>query len=308
LVAQRTWSIREFDVRSDVPALQKLFSSAAGFDGSVPSRNETSWQAFIDLPQQRGCGAWRVAVAAGGAVVGALLVTFVGNKRTAIELVVNPAFRRQGIGTNLLAMAPRDRRLLVQSIDSVDGAAVLLEQHAFVERHRDSLCRRTLLHNVPEWMEHTGDEIRIIEDQRRDGLRAAALIKQATDDGQQDVPSLAAELEHGRARVLYVQRRGQDLGIAVVLPLWRARRADRDPVGEPLVAELVHVGLLAELRGRGWSRKLVRAATWAGADAGFEAIEVAVDQRQHAALTLYQREGFNVVDERVWWMRREPTD
>jgi GNAT superfamily N-acetyltransferase len=303
----RTWSIREFDPQRDEVAVAKLFSSVASFDGSVGSRSDATWRAFTALPQQRGCGAWRVAVASTGVIVGALTVAFIGSKRTVVELVVNPAFRRQGIGKTLLSTSPYDRRLLASTLDSAAGAAELLFGAGFDERHRESICRRQLLSGVPEMFETTRNEARMVEDQRRDPQRAAALIRAATEESWEAEPTiLAAEFLHGRSRVVYLRHNDVDVGVAVVVPLARARRSERDPAGESMVAKLAHVGLVSSMRGRGLSRRLVRAGLWAAADAGFEAIEVAVDQRQTTALTLYQREGFVAVDEHIHWMRREP--
>lgn len=298
----RQWSIRPFDATSDREKVVKLLSSAAGFDGGVAAKSLQWVDAAIQSPTYPP-EHWRVATASNGAVVGAMLVGLIGTLRTEVVLAVNPAWRRQGVGTGLIAQVLPRRRLLVQSRASVSGATALLQSAGFSERHRFARMRRELgaiaPPEFPSWAT-------LEEDPTLDAERFRTVALQAFgDDAQDDLGLVQAELSRRGTRVFYLKTPQGDQGLALVCASDRSRKNELDKNGATTVGVLDRVGLGRSCRGKGLSRPLIRASMMALAEDGYREFEVAADKRRAPALELYAQEGFSEVDEDIYWIRRD---
>jgi ribosomal protein S18 acetylase RimI-like enzyme len=307
MAAKKGWAVRAFDANVDIAAVVKLLSQVATFDGGLEAWSEPLLRARLTHPSAEGGTAWRVAVSSNGTVIGALIVLFVGTLRTEIVVGVNPAFRRQGIGRGLLDLAPRDKRLLCTSRESVGGASALLERVGFRERHRSLLMRREVagLESLPV------EGMRLIDDDARDPRRAIiALTAALGDDVDDDRGLMKARLQRERCGVVYLEAKGPDgkgvdAGICVVGPCDRAKKGERAASGTPNVGVISEVGLVRNMRGKGLSRALVREGVRLADRLGFRFVEVCADKRRAAAVELYEREGFESVDEEIHWLRKE---
>lgn len=302
------WSVRPFQAGADDAGVVKLLNAVATFDGSVAAWNSDMFNARLDHPQAASGSQWRVAVASNGGIIGALLLFHTGTVRTELIVGVNPAFRRQGIGKALLDCAPGDRRLLCTSRKSVGGAHALFEAAGFSERYGSLLMRKEALgiHNLP-----LDDDVAIVEDTRKDARRAIlALTAALGEEADDDRAWMKARLARPRAAILYLEVKGADGkpvdgGVCIVAPCERAKKGERTAAGEPIVGVVEDVGLMKSLRGRGLSRALVRAGMRKAQDIGYRFVEVSADKRRAAAIELYEKEGFETVDEDVHWMRKE---
>jgi ribosomal protein S18 acetylase RimI-like enzyme len=309
MATRTSWTIRPFEPGADDVGVVRLLRNVATFDGSVPAWSEEALSVRCAHPLSRGGKAWRVAVK-NDAIIGALIVTFVGTLRTNIVVAVNPAFRRQGIGRDLLAFAPTDRRLLCTSRGSVAAATALLSSTGFVERFRSVILRQEA-GSVRHF--ELDDGFRIAEDIRNDARRAAAIARLAMGDDIDDDPQwLKVRLARPRCKALYLESVAAngavaDGGLCIVAPCDRAKKGERTASGEAIVGVLEDIGLVKALRGRGLSRALVRAGMRAIKDAGFRVIEATADKRREAAVELYVKEGFEVIDEEIHWVRKEDT-
>lgn len=92
--------------------------------------------------------------------------------------------------------------------------------------------------------------------------------------------------------------------------LWGILRHEDSDIGCVLVAqhasqsaELVYLGLIPEVRGRGWSRHAIGWANWLAASANCAAISVAVDRRNTPAIKAYHSSGFEQFDARRVMLR-----
>jgi GNAT superfamily N-acetyltransferase len=306
MAARKSWTIRPFQAGHDDASIARLLLSVATFDGSVAAWTEQALTAKLAQPQSQGGSSWRVAVA-NNAVVGALLVSFVGTLRTEVVLAVNPAFRRQGIGRALLEEAPPGRRLLCRSRESVPAATALLTSAGFVERYRSALLRREAS-GIQRLEPEPG--LRVVEDPRSDARRAiVALTSVLGEDADDDRAWMKMRLARPRCKALYLEADDDagtiDAGICLIAPCDRAKKGERTASGEAVIGVLEEVGLMKSMRGKGLSRLLVRAGMRAIQDAGFRVVEASADRRRAAAVELYVKEGFDVVDEDIHWMRRE---
>jgi len=307
MATKKGWSIRAYEPGGDDAAVVKLLSQVATFDGGLEAWSEPMFQARFAHPSAHSGEAWRVAVSSNGTVIGALLVLFVGTLRTEIIIGVNPAFRRQGIGRALLELAPRDKRLMCTSRESVGGAGALLEHARFRERHRSLLMRRETagVGALPV------EGMTLVDDDKRDARRAIITLTAALgDDVDDDRGLMKARLGRERCGVVYLEARGPDgkatdAGICIVSPCDRAKKGERAASGMPNVGVISEVGLVRNMRGKGLSRALVREGIRLAERLGFRFVEVAADKRRAAAVELYEREGFETVDEEVHWLRKE---
>jgi ribosomal protein S18 acetylase RimI-like enzyme len=307
MATRKTWTVRPFQPGQDDAGVARLLMSVATFDGSVAAWTEQALKARLAHPGADGGSGWRVAIA-NNAVVGALLVAFVGTLRTEIVVAVNPAFRRQGIGRALLEEAPARRRLLCTSRESVPAATALLTSAGFLERYRSVVLRREAA-GVKRL--EPDDGMRVLEDGRNDARRAvAALVAVLGEDADDDRAWMKLRLARPRCKALYLEVPDDaggfvDGGICIVAPCDRAKKGERTASGEAVIGVIEDVGLTRAMRGKGLSRLVVRAGMRAVQDAGFRVIEASADKRRAAAVELYQKEGFDAVDEEIHWMRRE---
>ena len=307
MASKRAWSIRPFVAGADDAGVSKLLLQVATFDGGVDALSSTMLAARLAHPSAHNGSSWRVAESSNGTIIGVLLVFFIGTVRTEIVVGVNPAFRRQGIGRALLDTAPRDRRLLATSRESVGGASALLEAAGFSERHRHLLMRREAT-SVP-LLDVEG--VAVVDDPKKDARRAIVVLTASIgDDVDDDRGWMKARLARERCAVLYLEAESEtgdvvDAGICIVAPSERAKKGERTASGEPIVGVIADVGLMRSMRGKGLSRALVRAGMKKAEQLGFRFVEVIADKRRAAAIELYEREGFEAVDEDISWMRRE---
>ena len=93
--------------------------------------------------------------------------------------------------------------------------------------------------------------------------------------------------------------------------LWSVARADGNDVGCLLLAdhagtrqyEVVYVGLIPEVRGRGWGLELTRQAQWLARQAGRERLVLAVDAANEPAIRSYATAGFRAWDRQAVWIK-----
>jgi ribosomal protein S18 acetylase RimI-like enzyme len=92
---------------------------------------------------------------------------------------------------------------------------------------------------------------------------------------------------------------------------WFIVRAGGADVGVLLLAdhlaarhwELMYMGLVPEVRGRGWGRQIAQYAQWLGRRARVERILVAVDATNSPAAAVYRSTGFEIWERRAVYLR-----
>ncbi len=92
---------------------------------------------------------------------------------------------------------------------------------------------------------------------------------------------------------------------------WHFVRSANQDVGVLLLAdhpkgrhwELMYMGLVPEVRGRGWGRQIARYAQWLARGAKIERIVVAVDAANEPAVAMYRITGFELWDRRAVYVR-----
>lgn len=92
---------------------------------------------------------------------------------------------------------------------------------------------------------------------------------------------------------------------------WQFVRSDGQDVGAVLLAEhpkakhweLMYMGLIPDVRGRGWGRQIARYAQWLGRGARIERILVAVDAANTPAAAMYRATGFEIWERRAVYLR-----
>jgi len=135
-----------------------------------------------------------------------------------------------------------------------------------------------------------GRLIRIVEQTYEGTLDCTALngIRDLDDviNGYQNTGVFAA------ANWQFVRCGGQDVGVLLLADHPQARHW-----------ELVYMGLVPEVRGRGWGRQIARYAQWLGRRAAIERILVAVDAANVPAATAYAATGFEMWDRRAVYLR-----
>ncbi|HEX5102368.1 MAG TPA: GNAT family N-acetyltransferase, partial [Pirellulaceae bacterium] len=67
--------------------------------------------------------------------------------------------------------------------------------------------------------------------------------------------------------------------------------------------EIVYVGLVPEVRGRGWGLELTRHAQWLARQAKVERLVLAVDAANEPAIRIYAAAGFLAWDRRAIWIK-----
>lgn len=91
---------------------------------------------------------------------------------------------------------------------------------------------------------------------------------------------------------LFVRSRGNDAGLLLLADHPKARHW-----------ELMYMGLVPEVRGRGWGRQITRYAQWLARRANVERIVTAVDAANAPALAMYRSSGFELWDHRAVYVR-----
>lgn len=302
-VVKRAFEIRPFDPVAHHQGALRLWGAVAGFEGAVPARSAAELEALLDDPACQGATAWRVCLATNDAVIGLLALRFVGSRRVQLELLVNPTWRRQGVGRALLEAVPAGRRLLLQSSARSEAATHFLLAHGFEERHRELRLRapkgEVQPTTLPSWAE-------IVEDTTLDVGRYALVAAKALQE-REGFEAGAGELLLSRegTRIFYLRTPQGDQGACVVTPQRRARKSERLADGKPRVGLLEQVGLARECRGKGLSLPLIRRGLQALLEDGYEEWEVTADSRRPNARTLYEAEGFVPYEEDVHWLRRD---
>jgi len=281
----------------------KLLKAVAGFDASVAAKSRKWLQVMLEHPAVAEAAQWQLAEAPNGAVVACCLPLHVGTTRTELILAVNPAWRRQGIGTAFMESLPKTRRYLVDSRSSVEGAAALLVNAGFEERYRHFIMRRPVGDEphgkLPAWAKIDDDTTHDAE-----RLRSADLLING-EDAETHLPLLEQRLSRPGARLLYMVTPKGDEGYASLIANEHSKKSEFDRNGAPTVGFLEHIGLSKAVRGKGLSRPLLRAALQAFAEDGYQQVEVLVDGRRKAAVDLYEHEGFEKTDEVIHWIRRD---
>jgi ribosomal protein S18 acetylase RimI-like enzyme len=90
----------------------------------------------------------------------------------------------------------------------------------------------------------------------------------------------------------FVRAGGNDVGVLLLADHPRARHW-----------ELMYMGLVPEVRGRGWGRQVARYAQWLGRAARVERILVAVDAANEPAAAAYRQTGFEMWERRAVYLR-----
>lgn len=281
----------------------KLWAAVSSFDGSVAPRSPEHLDALLAHESSERGAPWRVALAPNGAVVGVLLVRFIGTKRTQIEIAVNPAWRRQGVARKLLEQAPERKRLLVASRASVEAATAFLKASGFSERHRDPRLRAPRYDveapELPSWAS-------VEEDTSRDPARYARVAALALSEDEREAVEVAdALLGRPGTRAFYLRTPEGDQGICLITALDRSKKGERRADGSTTVGLLEQVGLARACRGKGLSRPLVRVGLRALAEEDYGWFEVVSDGRRPQAQKLYEKEGFTLHDEDIHWIRKD---
>lgn len=299
---------RQFDVvpfRSSEhrSGVLKLWAGVSSFDGSVPPRSPEHLDALLAHESSERGAPWRVALAPNGAVVGVLLVRFIGTRRTKVEVAVNPAWRRQGIANKLLEQVPENKRLLASSRASVEAASAFLSSAGFQERFRNPRLRAPRydleMPTFPAWAS-------VEEDKTRDPERYTRVAALALSEDEREAVEVAdALLGRPGTRVFYLRTPEGDQGLCLVTALDRSKKAERRPDGSTTVGLLEQVGLARACRGKGLSRPLVRVGLRALAEDDYGWFEVVSDGRRPQAQKLYEKEGFRLHDEDIHWIRKD---
>jgi ribosomal protein S18 acetylase RimI-like enzyme len=92
---------------------------------------------------------------------------------------------------------------------------------------------------------------------------------------------------------------------------WSLLRAGESDVGCLLLAdhrksrqlEIVYVGLVPAVRGRGWGLELTRHAQWLARQANCERVVLAVDAANEPAIRIYSVAGFRAWDRQAVWIK-----
>lgn len=303
MVAKRQFDVLPFASDAHRAGVLKLWAAVGSFDGSVAPRSPDHLDALLAHETSERGSAWRVATAPNGAVVGIMAVRFLGTKRTQVEIAVNPAWRRQGVGSKLLAELPPHKRLLISSRLSVEAASDFLKARGFAERHRDVRLRAACFDvediELPSWAT-------IEEDKSKDPARYTDAADAAlADDDSMNADIASAVLGRPGTRVFYLRTPEGDQGLCLVTALDRSKKSERKPDGTPTVGLLEQVGLARACRGKGLSRPLVLTGLRALAEGGYTTFEVVSDGRRPAGQKLYENEGFAEHDEDLHWLRRD---
>lgn len=302
-MAKRQFEVTPFGSDAHRAGVLKLWAAIGSFDGSVPPRSPEHLDALLAHESCERGAPWRVALAPNGAVVGVMIVRFVGSKRTQLEIAVNPAWRRQSVGSKLLEQLPPWKRLLTSSRASVDAATDFFTARGFKERHRDVRLRAPSFAveepDLPSWAS-------VEEDKSRDPRRYSKVAEIALTE-EEAIDAGVAEGLLGRpgTRVFYLKTPEGDQGVCLVTALDRSKKSERKPDGTPTVGLLEQVGLARDCRGKGLSRPLVRVGLKALSDDGYSFFEVVSDGRRPQAQKLYLKEGFSQHDEDIHWLRRD---
>lgn len=90
----------------------------------------------------------------------------------------------------------------------------------------------------------------------------------------------------------FVRRDGEDVGVLLLADHPQARHW-----------ELMYMGLVPDVRGRGWGRQIARYAQWLAHGAAVERILVAVDAANTPAADAYRSSGFELWDRRAVYLR-----
>jgi ribosomal protein S18 acetylase RimI-like enzyme len=94
---------------------------------------------------------------------------------------------------------------------------------------------------------------------------------------------------------LFVRAAGADVGVLLLADHPKARNW-----------ELMYMGLVPEVRGRGWGRQITRYAQWLARAARIERVLVAVDASNAPAATAYRQTGFEMWERRAVYLRFPP--
>ena len=94
---------------------------------------------------------------------------------------------------------------------------------------------------------------------------------------------------------LFVRAAGDDVGVLLLADHSQARNW-----------ELMYIGLVPEVRGRGWGRQITRYAQWLARGARIERILVAVDASNEPAAAAYRQTGFEMWERRAVYLRFPP--
>ena len=91
---------------------------------------------------------------------------------------------------------------------------------------------------------------------------------------------------------IFARYHGQDVGCALL--------ADHPEHNQ---AELMYIGIVPEMRGRGWGLEVTRHAQWIAWCAGRERLVLAVDDGNWPAQNIYEKAGFDIWDRRSVFIR-----
>lgn len=106
--------------------------------------------------------------------------------------------------------------------------------------------------------------------------------------GRQLLDEYRAQSDHESATWFFLRFEGADVGCLLL--------ADHPALDQ---FELVYLGLVPEVRGRGWGLSIVRYAQWLAATRGRQSLVLAVDAANRPAMAMYEAAGM------VAWDRRD---
>jgi mycothiol synthase len=286
-------AIRPYAAADDAAVIEVLARATTG-DGVALEQ----WRAFVALSFNNGGRDFLVA-AAGEALVAVATSTLIDGDppRRHFRITVDPAHRRSGVGTAILAaiatqQRPPGCRLQSQCMDSWESGVAFLRAHGFTPSRREHFMQW-----FPEMPTENPPPAGVT-------LRPGS----ATDDaawvrlhevgfrGADYTPLSPADLEVERADRWFALHVAESAGDVVGFCHTRSLGAATDGL-------LNSVVVAPAARGLGVGRALVAAGLQTLARCGATRVELNVDADNTAAIKVYERLGFVTYDDAVTWVR-----
>ena len=294
------WSVRQYRYETDRDQVYRLWREVSRFDASLSLPTRALFDAQ-QLPSSIFRTAdWSVAENEDGVIVGLMAVGRWLDLGTELWIVVNPAWRRRGIGRRLLGGAPVGERLFVQTVESCVAGPSFLKEAGFHVTHRESVLRKTL-HS--ETMRNVKGDVLFVADESRDSVRYLKELSKIED--RRIVPQDIDVLCHPRSRIFYCHSDDTVQGLVVVTECPQVKSVDLNNTGESNIGLIHAIGLRKSARGKGLSKPLVRKGLEALHEMQFAKAEVRVPIQRESALKLYKNQGFESVDTRQLWVRAD---
>jgi len=301
--------IRRF-VWTDIEGIARLHRAAEPFDRSGRLGDAIALRKRWSRPGNQPEAECLVAEALGKVVGYAYRFTVAGSAQCQVDGVVHPAWRRQGIGRQLLARTAEDARLSgAQSLDlrvRDDELAAL------------AFCQAVGLRAVRVWHRQWLEPLRLSPftfpagyswrqyRPRHDDAAYVKLVNETLGDHwglgpitHENLASLVGQPGFEPANILFAIQ-GQEIVGVSALRLVARQVAGRDST----VAHIGPVGVQAAHRGLGLAHALLAASLRHCRRRRIQAAELDVDETNAPAIHVYQDCGFETLF-RILWYRQE---